>query len=129
VSVGPGFAVEIPIFNQNKGKIARAEAELEQATRKYEAIRQNIILQVKQAYTRYVSAGEEFELWDNGIVPSLETAVERAQKSHAAGEVSYFSVLVAEKKLVEARMRHAELAANLRRSAAELNYSIGKRMI
>ena len=128
-SVGPGFALEIPIFNQNKGKIAWAETELEQATRRYETIRQDIRLQVRQAHTRYISAHEEFELWDEGIVPALETTVERARKSLTAGEVSYTTVLEAERKLVEARMHHTELAANLRRSAIELNYSIGKKVI
>lgn len=128
-SVGPGFAVEIPIFDQNKGKIARAEAELEQAARRYEEIRQNIILQVRQAHTRYATAHEEFELWDSAIIPALETAVEQARKSLAAGEVSYPFVLEAERQLVEARIRHTELTADLRRSAAELNYCIGKKMI
>jgi cobalt-zinc-cadmium efflux system outer membrane protein len=129
LTVGPGFSVEIPIFNQNKGKIARAEAEMEQATRRYEATRQEILLQVRQAHTRYITAHEEFQLWDTGIVPALETAVERARKSLAAGELSYPAILEAERKLVEARMRRTELAAHLRRSAAELNYCIGRKMI
>jgi len=129
LTVGPGLAIEIPIFNQNDGQIARAEAELEQAARQYEAVRQDIMLQVRQAQTRYVSAHEEFELWDSGIVPALETAVERARKSLVAGEGSYSSVLEAQLKLVEARMRRTELAANLRRTAAKLNYCIGRKMI
>ncbi|TSA56756.1 MAG: TolC family protein [Planctomycetaceae bacterium] len=129
LSVGPGLAIEIPIFNQNDGQIARAEAELEQAARQYEAVRQDIMLQVRQAQTRYVSAHEEFELWDSGIVPALEIAVERARKSLGAGEGSYSSVLEAQLKLVEARMRRTELAANLRRTAAKLNYCIGRKMI
>jgi len=129
LTVGPGLALEIPIFNQNDGQIARAEAELQQAARQYEAVRQDIILQVRQAQTRYVSAHDEFELWDIGIVPALGTAVERARKSLAAGEGSYPSVLEAQRKLVEARMRRTELAANLRRTAAKLNYCIGRKMI
>ncbi len=129
LSVGPGLAIEIPIFNQNDGQIARAEAELEQAARQYEAVRQDIMLQVRQAQTRYVSAHEEFELWDSGIVPALEIAIERARKSLGAGEGSYSSVLEAQLKLVEARMRRTELAANLRRTAAKLNYCIGRKMI
>ena len=129
LTVGPGLALEIPIFNQNDGQIARAEAELQQAARQYEAVRQDIILQVRQAQTRYVSAHDEFELWDIGIVPALETAVERARKSLVAGEGSYPSVLEAQRKLVEARMRRTELAANLRRTAAKLNYCIGRKMI
>ncbi|MFZ2145817.1 MAG: TolC family protein [Sedimentisphaerales bacterium] len=129
LTVGPGFTVEIPFFNQNDGKIALAEAELEQAARQYEAVRQDIILRVRQAHTRYVSAHEEFELWSNNIIPSLEQTVERTRKSFEAGEVSGLLVLEARQTLVEARMRKAELAANLHRSAAQLNYCIGKKMI
>jgi len=129
LTVGPGFAIEVPIFNQNNGRIARAKAELEQAARQYEAIRQNIILQVQQAHTRYVSAHEEFELWSSDIIPSLEKRVEWTQKSFELGEVSYLAILEAKGKLVEARMRQKELAAHLHRSAAELNYSVGKKMI
>lgn len=129
LTVGPALEVEIPVFNQNKGGIARARAELEQATRQYEAVRQNIILQVRQAYTQYVSAHEEFELWNNHIVPSLEESLEQTEKSLAVGEVCYLSVLEAKQKSVEARMRWTELAANLHRSAAQLNYRVGKKML
>ena len=127
--IGPGLEAEIPLFNQNQGGIARARAELEQAARQYETVRQNIMLQVRQAYTKYVSAHEQFDLWNNQIVPSLANTLDEMQKSLAAGEVPYMSVLEAKEKLVEARMRTAELAANLYRSAAQLDYSVGKRMI
>ncbi len=129
LTVGPGFELNIPIFNQNQGQIARAQADLEQAARQYEVVRQNIIFQVRQAYTEYVSAHEEFELWNNNIIPSLEQTVERTRKSFEAGEVSILLVLEARQTLVEARMRRTELAANLRRTAAKLNYCIGKKMI
>jgi len=129
LTVGPGFAIEVPIFNQSNGKIARAKAELEQAARQYEAVRQDIILQVQQAHTRYVSTQEEFELWRSDIIPSLAKTVERTQKSFVAGEVSYLFVLGAKRKLLEARMRQTELAAHLHRSAAQLNYCIGKKTI
>ena len=129
LSVSPGFSVEIPIFNQNDGQIARAEAELQQAARQYEAVRQNIILQVRQAQTRYVSAHDEFELWDIGIIPALKTTVERARKSFAAGELPYISVLQARQALIEAQIHKTKLAGNLHRIAAELNYCIGKKMV
>jgi cobalt-zinc-cadmium efflux system outer membrane protein len=128
LTVGPGLAAEIPVFNQNKGGIARAAAELEQATRQYEVVRQNIISQVREAYILYVSAHEEFELWNSQVIPSLEDILEQTQKSLAAGEVSYLSILETREKLVDARVREAELAAQQRRTAAELNYSVGKKV-
>jgi cobalt-zinc-cadmium efflux system outer membrane protein len=129
LTIGPGFQVEIPIFNRSDGKIARAEAELEQAARQYEAIRQNIILQVQQAHTQYVSAHEQFQLWSSDIIPSLGETVEQNQKAFAAGQVSYLDVLQAKRKLVEARLRQTELAGQLARSAAQLNYCVGKKTI
>jgi outer membrane protein, heavy metal efflux system len=127
--VGPGFEVEIPLFNRNEGEIARAKAELEHSARQYEAVRQGIMLQVKESHTRYVAAHEEYELWQSSVVPSLQAAVGKAQESFAAGEVSYLLVLKAEQELIRARMRQAELAADLDRTAAQLNYSVGKKII
>ena len=129
LTVGPGFELEIPIFNQNQGQIARAKAELEQAARQYEALRQNIILQTKQAFTRYISEYEEFELWGNDIIPSLEKQVEQITKSYEIGELPYLMVLEARQKLIEAKVKFSEQAANLHRDAVELNYCIGKQII
>lgn len=129
IAIGPGLAVEVPVFNQNNGKVARAEAELEQAAREYEAVRQRIILQVRQAHTRYISAREEFESWNEGIVPSWRTTVERTEKSLAAGQVTYLSVLQARMGLVAARVQKTESAGRLRRAAAQLNYSVGRQII
>jgi len=128
-TVGPGFETEIPIFNRNSGRIARAKAELEQAARQYQAVRQHIILQVQEAHTQYVSAQEELELWRSDIIPSLEEAVDRAQGSFAIGEASYLLVLESMRKLLEVRTRMTELTADLHRSAAQLNYCVGKKVI
>jgi cobalt-zinc-cadmium efflux system outer membrane protein len=129
LTVGPGLEVEIPIFNQNQSQIAHAKAELEQASRQYEALRQNIIFQVRQAFTRYVSEYEEFELWGNDIIPSLENNVEQTTKSFEIGEVPYLNVLEAKRRLIEAKVQFTGLAANVHRTAAELNYCVGKKMI
>ena len=128
-TIRPGFSVEVPVFNQNDAKIAYAKAELEQAAQRYEAIRQNIILQVQQAYTQYISAHEQFDLWSSDIIPSLEQAVEQSQRSFEAGDVSLILVLHAQRELIEARMHLTELVARLNSSTAELNYCTGKKMI
>jgi len=129
LTVGPGLELEIPIFNQNQGQIARAKAQLEQATRQYRALRQDIVLQVRQAYTRYDSAYEQFDLWNSEIIPSLQNKVEQTSKSFEIGQVPYLAVLEAKQKLIEAKVQLAESTASLLRNAAELNYSIGKKMI
>lgn len=127
--IRPGFSVEIPIFNQNEAKIEHAKAELEQAAKQYQAVRQNIILEVKQSYTQYISAYEQFDLWNSDIIPSLQSKVALTSKSFEIGEVPYSAVLEARQKLIEAKVQLAESSASLLRNAAELNYCIGKKMI
>lgn len=125
LTVGPGLEVEIPILNQNNGGVARAKAELEQAAGQYEATRRTIMLQVREAYAQYASAHEEFILWHDDIVPSLQTAGEQAQRSYEAGDSSYLLVLDMRQKLFEARLRQAELVAQWHHGAAQLNYAVG----
>ena len=129
LTVGPGMELDIPIFNQNQGQIARARAELEKAARKYEALRQNIILQVRQAYTRYVSDYEDFNLWNNDIIPSLQKKVEQTTKSFEIGEIPYLVIFEARQKLNEAKVKLVESTANLLIDAAEINYWVGKKLI
>jgi cobalt-zinc-cadmium efflux system outer membrane protein len=125
LNLGPALEAEIPILNQNKGPVMLAQAELEQSARQYEAVRQNIILQVRESYTRYTSALEVFGLWNNEIVPSLEKAFQKAQQSRSVGEVSDLYVLEIELKLIEAKKSLLEKAAELKRTQAELNFSVG----
>ena len=63
-----------PVFNQNDGRIARARAEIDQAARRYQALRQEIRLQVQESHTRYMGAWEEYTLWDRDVLSVLDRA-------------------------------------------------------
>jgi cobalt-zinc-cadmium efflux system outer membrane protein len=127
-TVRPGFSVEIPIFNQNDPAIERARAQLEQSACQYEAVRQKIILEVRQAYTGYVSIEEQINYWNNDVIPSLKKAAHQMQKSYEAGDVSYISVLKAQQKLNNAQIHLSDLSAGLQHSKAELNYCVGTKV-
>jgi outer membrane protein, heavy metal efflux system len=129
LTIGPGFATEIPVFNQNDGGVSRARTELDQASWAYEAKRQQILLQVKEAYTQYVSSLEALNLWQDQAVPYLAQAELQAQKACDAGELSYLSVLTARQKVLDAEIRKSTLAADLHQCAVQLNYAVGKKML
>jgi cobalt-zinc-cadmium efflux system outer membrane protein len=123
----PGFQIEIPVLNRNQGKIARARAEMEQASFQYVALRQRIALDVTDAFNRYEETFKAYQTWNSGVLPSLEEAVRLVQLSYQRGDISYLPVLEALRQLVNGKLRKAEIEAELRRSISQLNYSIGNK--
>ena len=125
----PGIQVEIPILNRNQGRIARARAEMEQASYQYVSLRQRIALDVTEAYNRYEESFISYETWNNGVIPALEEAVRLVQLTYERGDISYLPVLEALRQLVNGKLRQAEIEAELRRAISQLNYSIGNKPV
>jgi cobalt-zinc-cadmium efflux system outer membrane protein len=126
--VGPGFALEIPLFNQNQGPRARAHAEIERAIWQYAATRQRVLREVREAYRQYREAEEMLELLRSSILSALDENVRRAGKAFAEGGVSYLFVLDTTRQRLDAGLREAEMEANLRRGRAQLDRSIGRKL-
>ena len=122
---GPGLDLTIPIFHQNQGAIAQAEAEMEKAGRHYRALRDKIALEVRQAYTRYFQARESLRMSDSEIVPSVEDAIVKAEKAYLNGGTSLLLMLQTSRQLLDSQERRAEAAAQLHRAAAQLERSVG----
>ncbi|MGH7600552.1 MAG: TolC family protein [bacterium] len=123
--MGPGAQIEIPLFNWNNGKVARAKAQMEQAARQYLVVKHRLALEVQEAYTNYLAAQQALALCRSEWVPAATTAASQAQKAYAAGEVSYLFALEIGRQLLDARGRDAEATANLRRATARLQHGIG----
>ena len=123
----PGFQMEVPLLNRNQGKIARAKAEMEQASFQYVTLQQRIALDVTEAFNRYEEVYKAYETWNSAVLPSLEEGVRLVQRSYERGDISYLPVLEALRQLVNGKLRKAEIEAELRRSISQLNYSIGNK--
>lgn len=123
---GPGANVDLPFFARNQGGISRAEAELERASRRYAAVRAQVIADVRSAAVRVEQARQAMAAWDSEIVPSLEVEQRQAESAYRAGEVALFTLLDVGRRLVDARMRRLDAEADLQRSVIGLDRSIGR---
>lgn len=123
---GPGLDIALPIFNQNQGGIAQAKARFEKAARSYTTLRDRIVLEVREAFTRLQQANTSLNQWQKEIVPPLNEAVKNAENAYAHGNVSYLFVLEAQRRWLDARLKAAAAEADLRRARAELDRSIGR---
>ncbi len=129
LTVGPGIELPLPLLNQNQAGVARARAELEQAARAYDAVRQRIAREVAAALAGYETACRQYELSAERIVPALTVAAGQARGEWESGEESWLFVLEARCVLLDARLREAELRARIGRAVAELNFSAGQQIV
>jgi outer membrane protein, heavy metal efflux system len=129
IELGPGVQLPIPIFNHNQAGIARAKAEMERAKWNYLSVKDRIVLDVRDAHTRLAQAQEALVEWEQKILPPLEATTQQAQRAFELGNVSLLLVYENTRQLLTARARHAEIEADLRRAHAELERSVGQRLL
>jgi cobalt-zinc-cadmium efflux system outer membrane protein len=126
LDTGPGFQVDLPVFDRNQGGRERAAARLEQAALRYAATRRGITLDVTENYAAIESARQAADAWREGIVPRLEATLEDTRRALSLGSVAELTVLQAEQRLVGAAIASAAADLELKRAAAELALAVGQ---
>ena len=124
----PAFRVTLPLFNVGQGGVARAEAELQRAQRNQQTVANQIILDVQRANLLYQQAAAEHDFVLNKVRPEVETAIRLAQAAYREGGVTYLIVLEVSRQLLDNYLREATLQADLRRTWAELERSVGRKL-
>ena len=126
--MGPGIGVELPILNWNKGGTTRARAEIERATKQYITVQQTVRADVLKSYNNFKTAMSVYQILKDEIVPIATRAVTNSEKAYLIGEISYLEFLEFKRQLLEAQIRFAESEAEVRRSNANLFYSVGSKI-
>jgi len=123
--VGP--QITLPIFQQNQGGIGRAEAEAERAVWRLRLARQQVVAEVVTARASLAQSRAALRTWRADVLPAADEALRGARQSFERGDTSYLVVLDATRRLLDARLREAELLAESRRAEAQLVRSTGGR--
>jgi len=128
VRTGPGVSADLPIFGTTRGGVARADAEVEQASRQYVVMRQRVDLEVGEAREALAGAEQSLAEYAERVVPPLGAAAASARKAYEAGEVSYLFTIGVNRQFATALLRQADLEAEVRRARAELDRSVGTKI-
>jgi len=126
---GSGLKMTLPILHQNQGQIALARAEVERLQRRCHTLRESIALEVRQAHTRLVQAQRDLAIWREKVLPQAEQAVASARKALEEDGVSLLLVLETTRQLLDASARELQASADVRRAVAELERSVGRRLL
>lgn len=124
---GPGADFSLPIFNRNQGGKLRAETELQRASAAYVALQQQVGLDVREATTLFDQARQSRDAWRTTLVTPLEANLADAEDAYRAGESSFLFVLESTRRLIDARLREREIAADEQRALARIERAVGAR--
>jgi cobalt-zinc-cadmium efflux system outer membrane protein len=123
--MGPGIAIELPLLSINQGGRAKAAADLEQASRRYLAVRARVVADVQTAYVVLTNTkGAAAALAT--LIDSLPEQRRRAQSLFDAGELSLLSLLETRQRLNEVDLARLDAAAAAARASIQLERAVGR---
>lgn len=98
-----GVSVPIPIFDSNRGAIAKARADLVAAEADLAAERIDLDRRTHAARANLAATRETARTLQDSIIPTAEQAFGLANEGYAQGKFAYLEVLEAQRTLVDAR--------------------------
>jgi cobalt-zinc-cadmium efflux system outer membrane protein len=125
---GPSASVELPIFNQGQGAIARAEAELMQARAELDAMSLAVQNDARLGIDGLKVAREIAERYRTELVPRREAIVARTQEEVNFMLVGVFELLLAKQQEYDAYQAYLEAVRDYWVARAKLRGSVGGRL-
>lgn len=98
-----GVSVPIPIFDSNRGAIAKARADLVAAEADLAAERIDLDRRTHAVRANLAAARDTARTLQDSIIPTAEQAFGLANEGYAQGKFAYLEVLEAQRTLVDAR--------------------------
>jgi outer membrane protein, heavy metal efflux system len=124
--LGPGVDSDLGLFDRNQAGVLRASADLDRARARYQTTRQQIVRDVRDAYSALSDAIAAASRWRDDVRPRLERQAGQTQRAYEIGELSYLAVIESQRRLTQGRVSELEAAIAMRRAAIQLEHRLGR---
>jgi len=104
--------VAVPIFDRNQGNIRSARADVATSRANLRSIEIDLATQTAQAIATYRTSQRLVEWYEQYILPKARETVQLTQSLYARGEVTFLSLLQAQKILTETELAFVEAQAD-----------------
>jgi cobalt-zinc-cadmium efflux system outer membrane protein len=118
-----GFAdvgIRLPVFNQNQGNIAAAQAELERARLEVERVRLALRTRLTRISERHLSGLAQIERLRDQMIPRAQRSYELYLKSYRTMTAAYPQVLVAQRTLFQLQVEYLDSLETFWQTVARL---------
>jgi cobalt-zinc-cadmium efflux system outer membrane protein len=104
--------VEVPLFDRNQGNIRTARADIASSRAALRGVELDLANQAAQAVATYRTSQQLVEWYENYILPKARETVQLTQRLYAQGEVTFLSLLQAQRTLTETELAYVEAQAD-----------------
>lgn len=125
---GPTLGIELPIFNQGKGRTARAAAQLQQAEAELRALEIEISNGLRTAQAEVANARARADQYRQALVPLREAVVARTQEEVNYMLAGQFELLLAKQEEYDAYQGYLEAVRDYWIARAELARAVGTQL-
>jgi outer membrane protein TolC len=123
---GPTLSLELPLWDQNRAQIAKADRLLEQARQRRHAALVGVAQDIHASLARVRMASENAAFYRSEFVPTAERSVTLAQEGYRVGNVPFLSLLEAQRAYLETRIRQLEALKAAALAEIELERATGR---
>ncbi len=120
-----GIGVNIPIFYNQQGEIAQAEATVQQAALQETAVRAQIVVDVKTAYRALEAGRETIRRYQTNLLPASAEVVRLAQESYQVGKTGLAAAILAQQANQQVRSGYLDAVTAYQGAYADLEQAIG----
>jgi cobalt-zinc-cadmium efflux system outer membrane protein len=122
-----GASIPIPVWDQNLGDIAAAQAARTKVEAERAAGRSALVLTLAKAYDTLNGALREIEVLRTSAIPNAQNAVNAIENGYSQGRFTLLEVLDAQNTASEAALREVEALASFHTSVATIEGLTGAR--
>lgn len=125
---GPTLRLELPIFNQGKGRIAKLQAQLRQAERRVEAAAIDIRSEVREARDRALAKRDLAAYYRDELIPERQRVLDLTLTSYNSMLRGPYDLLLARQNELAAERGYIEALRDYWIARADLERAVGGRL-
>jgi cobalt-zinc-cadmium efflux system outer membrane protein len=104
-TVGFGFSLPLPLFNQNQGDVLRRSAEAKQIDLQVEKVKKQIVVDVRQAMNNFAAAVKTFDAYSMRKAET-EELLKRSEKAFTLGGITALDLIDTQKTHVNFMIKY-----------------------
>ncbi len=121
-----GVTVPLWFWEKQDSFVKEARANLSVAKAEYQASENMTLFEAKSALVKFEAAKNLVKIYETGVLPQAQSAMEIARSGYASGKIDFLELLDSLRTLRDFQMEYFEALANLEISLADLERSVGK---